>query len=255
MFDQIVWWSANAMEVLLLVRSVQEKFCRKYPTFYLYLSSVLLIDILSFVMFLRDTDQSLYQRFYWYTQVFIVLVGCAVIVEIYRRALADYPGVARLANGVLLSVFIAVVTKAAVNGISTHVWSPAETTAQLERNLRMVQSILLVGIVSLLTYYRVPVGRNVKGIISGYGLYVCASVMALAFGSDPKYLLRPQWRYVQPIAYLVALAIWCATLWSYQPNPKPKVDSRIEHDYEVLARQTIRLFSRARSYLIGVIRP
>ncbi len=241
------------MESLLLVRSVQGKVYRKYPVFYLYLSSVLLIELLSFSIFLLH--QSFYPRFYWYTQAFSVLVGYAVIVEIYRRALAGYPAVARLANAVLLSVFLIVATRTAVNGLVSPVWSPAKTWPQLERNLRTAQAILVMVIVGLLAYYAIPVGRNLKGIIFGYGFYVCASVMSLAFGSDPGYVLRPQWRYVQPLAYLVVLSIWCATLWSYQPNPEPNTGSRMEQDYEFLSQRTMRLLSRARSYLVGAIRP
>jgi hypothetical protein len=71
----------------------------------------------------------------------------------------------------------------------------------------------------------------------------------LAFGFLQGYALRSEWRYVQPIVYLVALFIWGCTLWSYQPNPKAKIESDSERDRGLLAEQIIKVLSTLRSFL------
>jgi hypothetical protein len=157
--------------------------------------------------------------------------------------------VARIARTFLWGILGAVVLNVAWNGVSGAVWSVTATSAQLERDMRTVQALLLAGVIALLAYYVVPTGKNLRGIIFGYSAYIYASVVSLAFGSLPGYGLRAGWRLVQPIAYLAVLIIWCFTLWSYSPNPAQETESKIERDYKLIAEQTRRAISKARSFL------
>jgi len=247
MFTQLLWWAGNAAEVLLLVRSVQGKFYRKYPTFYFYLGSVLLVTLLRFAVFTFRPGS--YPALYWYTQYFAATIGYAVILEIYSQAFKKYRGAVRVANGLLLCILAAVILKIVAGAVSGSGWSPGATMAALERDLRALQAALLLVIIALLAYYKIPTGRNLTGIVVGYSFYVATSVASVGFGSQPGFGSRPGWRSVSPIAYLATLSIWCFTLWSYHPNPEPGPESRIERDYKFLSEQTKTILSRARSYL------
>jgi len=247
MFTQILWWTANFAEALLLARSIQGKFFRRYPTFYFYLGSVLILSLLRFTVF--TFRPSSYPAFYWYTQYFAATIGYAVILEIYSQTFKKYRGAVRIANGLLLCILAAVLLKIIVGALSGSSWSPGETMAALERDMRALQSALLLVIIALLAHYRIPTGRNLMGIVVGYSFYVAASVVSLGFGSQPGFGSRPEWRSVQPIAYLGTLSIWCFTLWSYHANPELGHESRIEHDYKAFSEQTKRILSKARSYL------
>ena len=246
MFNQIVWWIGNAIEALILARSVNGKLYEKYPAFYFYLSTVLLIELLRFAAY--TFQPSLHRLLYWYTEYLVAIVGYGVILEIYKHALKSSPGAARMARISLLGVLVATILKVMANALTNPVWSPATTLAELERDLRAIQALLLFVIVALLAYYRVPVGKNLKGIAFGYGLYVCASVMSLAFGSLPAFALQPEWKYVQRLAYLAALFIWGYTLWSRQPDPETEAEPTIERDYRLIAEQTSGALSKIRSY-------
>ena len=246
-FTQILWWIGNATEAFILVRSIKGKLYEKYPAFYFYLSAVLLIDLLRFAAY--TFRPNLHRLLYWYTEYLVATVGYGVILEIYKHALKSSPGAARIARIFLFGVLGTVILKVMGNALSGPAWSPTATSAELERNLRTVQLLLLFGIVALLAYYRIPVSRNLKGITFGYGFYIFASVMSLAFGSLPGYELRPTWRHVQPITYLAALFTWGWALWSYQPNPESKTESEIERDYRFLVDKTNRVLSKARSLL------
>ncbi len=235
-----------AAEALILVRSINAKLYRKYLAFFIYLTAVLLIDLLRFSVL--TLHPSVYAPFYWYTQFLHAGVGYAVILEIYKHALNNSPGVARIARTFLWGVLGAVILKVSLQAVSRPVWSTATTSAELERDMRAVQALLLAAIIALLAYYVVPTGRNLRGIIFGYSAYIYASVVSLAFGSLPGYGLRPGWRLVQPIAYLAALLIWGATLWSYSPNPVAEAESKIDRDYKLIAERTRRAISRARSF-------
>jgi hypothetical protein len=247
-FDHILWWIGNATEAFILARSINQSFYGKYPAFYFYLTTVLFVELLRFTTY--TFEPRFFQAFYWYTEYVAAVAGYAVILEIYKHALKSSPGVARISRTFLLIVFGAVLLKIIASALRGHAaWSPAATSAELERNLRVVQALLLFGIIALVACYKIPTGRNLKGITFGYGFYVCASALSLAFGSLPGYTFRPGWRYVQPIAYLAALFIWGCTLLSYQPGPESETESRIERDYRFLADETKRVLSTARAAL------
>jgi len=253
MLTQILWWVGNALLTLVLARAAMAGFFRKYRAFYFYVSYVLLESLLRFLVYIFHPNA--YQIFYWSTQFLSVALGYCVIWEIYRQALVDYPGAARMARCLLSVIFIAVVAKVFVNTRSGAVWSLAETTAVLERNLRTVQAVLLIAIVALLFYYGIPIGRNLRGMILGYGLFIGVSVISLSVQSYFWEKLRLWWEYPQAIAYFITLLIWCATLWSYQPNPEPKTEVQLERDYELLSTQTAKAIARARRYLVRTVRP
>jgi hypothetical protein len=247
MFGEILRWTANSAIVLLLVRSTQGKFYRRYPTFYVYLGSVLIVSLLRFAVF--TFRPSSYPAFYWYTQYFAATIGYAVILEIYSQAFKKYRGAVRIANGLLLCILAAVILTIIAGAVGGSGWSPGETMAALERDMRALQAALLFMIIALLAYYMVPTGRNLMGIVVGYTFYVATSVVSVGFGSLPGFGSRPGWRSVSPLAYLATLSIWCFTLWSYHPNPDLGPESKIERDYKLLSDQTKRILSKARSYL------
>src|SRR6267143_5808870 len=246
MFAETLRWTANSAIILLLARSTQGKFYRRYPTFYFYVGSVLIVSLLRFAVF--TFRPSSYPAFYWYTQYFAATVGYAVILEIYSQIFKKYRGAVRIANGLLLCILAAVILKIVAGAGSGSGWPPGNTMAALERDMRALQSVLLFVIIALLAYYKVPIGRNVIGIVGGYSFYVATSVMALGFGSLPGFGSRPAWRSALPIAYLATLMIWSFALWSYHANPEPGPESKIERDYKYLSEQTRRILSRARSY-------
>lgn len=101
MLGQILWWAGIAQECVLLIRSVQGGFCRRYSLFYAYLSYVLWGELLRFYVYIFHPG--FYQHFYWNTQFVSVLLGYGVIWEIYRQALGRYPGAARMARDLTVS--------------------------------------------------------------------------------------------------------------------------------------------------------
>lgn len=252
MLTQILWWSGNALIACLLARAIGGGFFTKYLVFYIYLSHVLLLALLRFYFYVFESK--LYADVYWYTQVLSVAIGYCVIWEIYQQALSAYQGTLRIARHLVLAVFIAVVARGFINSFTGPVWGPAETVMDLERNLRTVQAILLVVVLGLLAYYLIPIGRNLRGIILGYGFFIGTSVINMTVRSHLGETFQLWWQYFQSTTYFVALLIWSVTLWSYHPNPAPVTEIEIERDYELLSAQTAQAISKARGYLFRTVR-
>lgn len=253
MLTQVVGWTGNALLTVLVVRSLSGRLFTKYPVFYLYLSWVFLVSYVAFYFYVFRPDA--YASFYWVTEFFSLALGYFVLWEICKQVLANSPRVSQMAQTLLLAVFVVVVANVVIATLSDPRLSSAQIPVVLERNLRAVQAMLLVTVVGLLVYYNIPMGRNIKGMISGYGLFVGASLAHLTLGSHLGERFQPWWQYLQPAAFDLALVIWTATLWSYAPNPKPTVAIELEEDYQEMSAQVERALSQARNYLLRGVRP
>lgn len=248
----VVWWIAMFLEGTILFRAVYRKLASKYPLFYTYVAVVLAVDLTRFIIYTRHPSS--WNGFYWSTQFVSVLVGYAVILEILRQALDPYRGAERFGRYLVLGVFAAVFAFVAFRSATRTNWSPAATTVELERDLRAMQVLVLMCILAVVFYYRIVVGRNVKGMIVGYGLFIGANVMNFAVRAHAGDRLNAGWTVFQRYSYAISLMIWAVALWTYEANPIPKSPSRVELDYETLALRTRGMVATMRSHLGRTVR-
>ncbi len=249
----VIWLVAIVLEGVPLVRAIEAKFIRHYKLFYLYLGFILLRDLWLFGVYFRWPKFYIYA--YWCSEPVGVLVGCGLVWEVYKVALARYPGTARMARNALAFLFIFATTRIFVKAWNGPTWIPQRTGYEIERDLRIVQVALLAGLIVLFVCYAIPIGRNLKGIICGYGLFLVTSVVNLTLRYNLGDSFQHSWAYVQPFCYLLVLLVWCVTLWSYAPVPEPTSEPRLEADYESLVAATKRKLHSARSHVLKAMRP
>ncbi len=252
MLGQTIWWSCIALEIFLLVRGFAGRLWARYPVFYAYISFVWLQSLLRFSIFHFRPQE--YKPVYWITEGLGVLAGCAVVFEIYRVGLAAYPGTARMARNLLGFVFVLASTKALVGAWNDPQWWLISTTMDLERLLRTVQSFAILALVVLFLFYAIPFGRNLRGILLGYGVFVGLSVIQLTFVTDSSSRFHNFWSYASPGSYFIVLGLWMVHLWSYLPNPEPKGAVRLEEQYQRVAATTAQRLREARGYLAKAVR-
>jgi hypothetical protein len=252
MLTMLLWVAGPVLEVLVLLRAIHGKFLGKYRLFYFYVAWVLVCDGFRLAVF-RYWPQA-YSNTYWYSQLFSVLVGGAVVWEIYRLALANYPGAARMARSVLLFVFLITVTRIAVYAINQGHWAPGQTTLETEKEFRVVQFALLTVLMLLLAHYEIPTGKNLKGIVLGYSVFVITSLVQLTLRNNLGESFQAVWQFIQPATYLVVLSVWCVALWRFEPTPNSP-ECRVEEDYHSLVGTTRRRLRDIRSHLTRSVRP
>jgi len=253
MLGQAIWWGSIALETLLLVRGLQGKLLARYPVFYAYILFVWLQSLLRFSVY--HSRPQFYSSVYWITEWLGVLVGCGVVFEICLVGLAAYPGTARMARNLLAFVFVMAFTKGLVETWNDPHWWSATTAMELERALRTVQSFAIIALVVLSLFYSIPFGRNLRGILLGYGLFVGTSVIQLTFVTNSGSRFYSFWHHVNPGSYFVVLGLWVVHLWLYAPNPEPKRAVRLEEEYQRIAATTSRRLRAGRGYLAKVVRP
>ena len=119
---------------------------------------------------------------------------------------------------------------------------------EFERDLRCVQALFIFGLLAVIFYYAIPIGRNMKGMVMGYGLYIFSSLVSLAVRAYAGPSFTKIWSVAQPLSFDATLVIWLVALWSYCPNPVPDSNIPLEQDYEALATKTRSMIDIVRSY-------
>jgi hypothetical protein len=252
----ILLWLSSAisecLETCILWRAARAGIIRKYSYFCAYIASTLTSLALPIVYVI---DRRSYNHWYWPIQFLTLVLGCGVILEIFRHVLSPYPGAERLAKILAVAAFATLFCLAAIYFVFRVEPFSAAAGIELERNVRALQAVLLFVILAVIFRYALPIGRNVLGIIIGYGSYIAISLMSRAVEAYAGTWLRLVWIYVQPATFETSLVIWLVALWSYHPNPAPVHSIRIEADYEELASRTRRALHATRSYISRAARP
>jgi hypothetical protein len=244
MLSQMIWWVSMALEILLLARGLWAGLLRRYPVFYSYILFVLLQDFVR--LFAHTRTQRTYEITYWVTEFLGIAMGCFVVLEIYRVALAAYPGTARMARNVLFFLFLVALGAAAANTWKDSEWLVKATALQFELSLRTVQGVSVIALVILFLFYSIPFGTNLRGILLAYSFFIGGRIVVLTF-------LPPQghhfWFYAYSASYPVVLGLWLAHLWTFEAYPVPKASIQLEEDYQRIVATTRRRLQEARGSL------
>jgi hypothetical protein len=249
----LVAYSAGILlEGTILFRCFRTGSFRQYPFFCVYLSCIFVTDIGLFPAY-KLVSPSVFRTCYWAKEFVCVIAGYAVIMEIIETAFARFDGPKKLGRNAGLITFAAIVGITALQAGFQRAPNSVQTSIQVEANLRGAELILLSIVIGVIFYYSVPVGRNLKGIIVGYGICTAAVVMNEAIRTFAGPSFQPAFSTIWSYSYVLALGVWAAALWSYEPNPVPESANQTEGDYEALAARTRTTLAGVRGYLRKVV--
>ena len=243
----VIWWSAILLESLILVRGFQQKALSKYPFFYLYIASLLFSDgPLYFVFF---SHPQAYPKWNWNAGFINIILGCGILLEIFKHVLSPYPGAERFARISTIVIFVVIFSFGAGYLLFAPNTFESRLMSRLERDLLAVQAVFLGSLVAVICYYAIAMGRNLQGMVVGYGLCIGTTLMMLAVRNFTGQELNSVWVLIQPLTYVVCLAIWAATLWRYEARAGFTAVSVTESDYESVAAATKDALGTMRSHL------
>jgi len=109
-------------------------------------------------------------------------------------------------------------------------------------------------VMAIVFYYRIELGKNVTGMIVGFGAYVGVSVASLALRAFVGPRFNAGWGNLQTASYFFALIVWTVALWTYSPNPDPPGGGGGGGGYDALVDGTRARLESVRSQLGGVAR-
>jgi hypothetical protein len=244
--SSLLWWGGMLLLAVALGRMTWARLLTRYPFFSVYLAGVFCRAPV--LLSLRPVTSDGYRAGYWISEFVCAMLAFGVTWEIYARTLTPYPGVRRMAR-TLMSILLAVMgAKALVEIRGSPLHNMNSTVLEFERDLRVVQMLLLLGLLGLVAHYALPMGKNVLSIMLGYGLYLGVRVVSLTALSRAGLVYNALVSLVLQAGWNVTVVIWCFGMWSYSGVPTP--DHRMECDYERASERTIRAMGQLRSYLV-----
>lgn len=253
MLTLTIWRVAILLESVILFRGFRGKLLSTYPFFYAYVVSVLTFDCVFYFVYIMS--RAAYERWNLAATILNLIFGYGIILEIFRHVLSPYPGAERFARITWFGAFVAIFCF--VVGYSF--WAPgalgATSTVEIQRDFWTVQALFLIAIYGVVSYYRIPLGKNLKGMIFGYVLCLSVTLMTLALRTYIGQRFDSAWVFIQPFSYDVSLFIWATTLWAYHPNPVADRRIRVEADYDAFVERTRGAIDAMRSYLGKAARP
>jgi hypothetical protein len=243
MLAEAILWSGLILRPLILTRGYQSRMLSRYAWFYWYILSGFTADAVLYLLWGR------YANLYWVFQFLTLAFGCGVLLEIFKHVLSPYPGAERFARILLLMTFVVIFLFGLIYPHINTSLTATRSHVELERDVRTAQTIFFVAILAVIFHYSIPRGKNMRGMMSGYGLYLCASLFTLTFRAYLGHGFDAIWRVLQPLFSSLTLCIWLYALWAYHPNPVPSTRIELESDYEELAALTKGRIDALRSHL------
>jgi hypothetical protein len=97
---------------------------------------------------------------------------------------------------------------------------PSKTVPYMfEQYSSLAQALLLLTVAGVARYYRIPFGRNARGLIFSFGPYLL--VDSLSFASDEVFRGFAHHLELLPAAsFTVMIGVWVWAFWTFAPSPQ-----------------------------------
>jgi hypothetical protein len=251
--ETLIPWVAALMRGLVLYRGISCGVIRRYPFFYAFIGGTLIVEVVVQVVYVRFAY--LYTPFYWAAEFLTLLFACGIIFEIFDHVFIPFPGPQRFARLAGVVAFGATLFSSGIYPWVIHAGSINARMEELERNLRSIEALFLAAVLALIAYYRIRIGRNMKGMIAGYGISIVVSLTSMAVDTYTGGAFAGILGVARQLGYAVPVGIWALALWSYRPNPASMPPFQMEEDYERFAGKTQGAVLALRGYIGRAVGP
>lgn len=207
--------SQFAIAVFMLIRRLY----RVLPCFFAYTVFEVVRDLA-----LLPLHSFHYQYFYvyWVTEAICILLGIAVIAELFDKLFESYDGLKSLGTVLFRWATMVMVLVAFASAITLHPDAHSIPAAALvmERTLRVLQVGLLAFLFLFTSYFGVVLADVLFGVAMGFGLFGALSIvlvaMRLYFGPP----VIGFYTFATSASYNVAVFIWAAYLLRRERAPQ-----------------------------------
>ncbi len=206
--DYGFWAAGTVLELLCLIWIWRRSLHRQLPWFTVYLGLVLTADLAAWWLWHRAgyTDPLVFY-IHWSFEALLLVARALVIAEICRDTLAAYAGIWNLSRLFLLATAIALVLIAVGNAWGSRDALPAFIYAA-QHGLEIAAVGIILVLLAVCHYYRVPVRRVTLWIAYGIGFYASVQIALLAalqvWGNEAI----PAFSSIRAASYLFALGAW-----------------------------------------------
>ena len=163
-----------------------------------------------------------YNRALWFRFLLSVVTEFAVLIEISDHIFSPYVLIrklGRLLTAGLCAIFSFLYIFPPI--LKARPWDIAVLSFAQETAL--AKGIIIVVLLFAARYFRLPLGKNVSGMVVGFAFYLTVSIVtftaAIYYGRE---LFENLLSWLWPWSYDLCLLVWAIALWRYEPVPVPQ---------------------------------
>lgn len=218
---------AFVLQATLILRARQGGFLSRLPLFYSYIAYTFFGAATAYAFYwLQPTH---YPTAFWFYFLVDLLAEFGVLAEVSDQVFNPYPAIRRL--GRFFSICICLIFSSLY--IFPSLLRPRASDViilDLVKRSSLTKAVIIIALLAAARYFRLPLGRNVSGILLGFALFLGTNVanFALAERLGPV-LYGPTFIVIGPLSYTLRLLVWTIALWRYEPAMQV---SRKYHEHE-----------------------
>ena len=223
------WLAALLLQGILAGIVLTKRMWRKLPFFLAYAASNFLLGLGLYLIYHSALRRFAYMKVYWVNEAAGLLLGLAVVYEIFRHLFTPYPALRRLASQIFLATVSFLLLLGCVVAYAqplrepSHLWAAFMVVEQASR-------ILEVGLLCFLFLFASVFGlhwrQNLFGIALGLGVFAAVELVAITMRVQFGIVANPLFNVVRTISFNASLIIWISYLLApdlaTNPSEMPK---------------------------------
>jgi hypothetical protein len=222
-FLNALWIAAAGLKMIIAVFLTATKFYRRYPLFYSY---AVYNVVLNASLLIVKVSYPAYFYTFWAGRILDVVLGFAVIYEIFTHLFSRYDALRKLTSMLFKWTAAALL----LVGVALSA-SPSADSSQLiggilvaERSIAVIQTGLLVFLFIFASSFGISWRHYIFGISAGFGVLGSVKLAVLAIRTQVGGSATNLFNIVQMVAYIAALCIWMSYLATREPE-SPRLTS------------------------------
>jgi hypothetical protein len=212
---------AILLEGLLLWRLSKHRLWICYPHLTVFVVFDFLSNIVLFPIYRYKPDW--FAEVYWRIASISLFLRFLVNWEFFRGVFPRRSTLHDIGWKMLLTVELA-----AVPAFALVSWRQASSLPYLylhsspivEQYFCLAQTAFLLTPAIVAWYYRIPLGRNLRGLCLGFGIYLLMRTVNFASLQAFRGFLT-YWRLLTPTMFIAMIAVWLWAFWEFAPSPEP----------------------------------
>lgn len=204
----LIWIAGTVLEVLLVGILLYGRMWRNFPFFTSYAVFTLTSSVISFA---TRGNGSLYFYSYWADEAIGIILGFAVVFEIFRSLFAGHAALRKLAvlvfGGALVILLITATYILVYEGqsIATNI---GKAVMVMEEAVRTIEVGALVVLFLCTRAFGLHWRQSVFGIALGLGLFAAIELVAITLRSKLSPAMNDSLNIVRGVAYTASLIVW-----------------------------------------------
>ncbi|PYV34254.1 MAG: hypothetical protein DMG22_06765 [Acidobacteria bacterium] len=204
-----------ALSALLLMRAKPARLLSRFPFFYAYVFYMAATGVIAEWLYLRKSG--VYPEATWVRLLTGLLAEFIVLLEVSDHLFTRFVAVRRLGRLIALVVcaafFLAYVAPALSEPHNSR-----ELILEFFKRASLTKAVIIVALLAACRFYRLPLEREVSGILIGFSVFLTSNVVNSTLGQQfSPAVIERAFGIIGPVSYTLGMLVWTVALW----NPKP----------------------------------